>query len=147
MPKPPRAIEEQLTAFERACRTAGLRLTHQRLESYRELALAADHPSAEALHQRLRQRIPTISLDTVYRTLATFAGHGLIHKVETVESQARYEVTLMQHHHLICSRCKEIMDFHWRAIDEAALPDVVRNWGRIDNKNVVVFGICSRCLE
>lgn len=143
----PESIEEQLTAFEQACREAGLRLTHQRLEIYRELALAVDHPSAEALHQRLRAKIPTISLDTVYRTLATFASHGLINKVETTESQARFEVTQMRHHHLICRQCKQIMDFQWRLIDEVSLPEEIGKWGRIENRNVVVYGICNACLE
>jgi len=140
-------IKDRVSAFELACREAGLRLTHQRLEIYRELAMATDHPSAEALHQRLRVKIPTVSLDTVYRTLATFASHGLINKVETIESQARFEVTQMQHHHLICRKCKQIMDFQWRLIDEVSLPDEVGTWGRIDNKNVVAYGICKKCLE
>jgi Fur family peroxide stress response transcriptional regulator len=138
--------EEQYKNFENACRQAGLRLTHQRLEVYRELARSEDHPSAEALHQRLRRSIPTISLDTVYRTLATLASHGLINKVDTVESQARFEATCYRHHHLICSRCKEIIDFTWESIDEVALPEAVSRWGRIDCKNVVVYGICSKCL-
>jgi len=141
------SIAEQLVVFERACRKAGLRLTHQRLEIYRELALSSDHPSAETLHKRLRGRFPTISLDTVYRTLATFANHGLINKVDTVESQGRFEVTYMRHHHLICSQCKEIIDFQWDVIDTISLPEKISAWGRIDNKNVVVYGVCKKCLS
>jgi Fur family transcriptional regulator, peroxide stress response regulator len=147
MPKKHESPREIFTAFEQACQAAGLRMTHQRLEIFRELAVAKDHPTAEMLHQRLRRNIPTLSLDTVYRTLATFAGHGLINKVETVESQARFEATHSNHHHLICSNCKEIMDFQWSAIDEAALPVEISSWGRIDNKNVVIYGICSKCLK
>jgi Fur family peroxide stress response transcriptional regulator len=141
-----RSLQENFKAFESACRDAGLRLTHQRLEIYRELALSMDHPTAEILHQRLRRKIPTISLDTVYRTLTTFAGHRLINKVGTIESQARFEATILRHHHLICSRCKEIIDFQWQFIDTAPLPEEIRGWGRIDDKNVVVYGICSKCL-
>jgi Fur family transcriptional regulator, peroxide stress response regulator len=140
------SVKENLKAFESACRNAGLRLTHQRLEIYRELAMSMDHPAAETLHKRLRKKIPTISLDTVYRTLTTLAGHGLINKVDTVESQARFEVTLLRHHHLICNRCKEIIDFQWEFIDTAPLPEVIRGWGRVDDKNVVVYGICNKCL-
>jgi Fur family peroxide stress response transcriptional regulator len=140
-------IQEKLAAFESACREAGLRLTHQRLELYRELAKANDHPTAEMLYQRLRKTMPTISLDTVYRTMGTFENHGLIGKVDTVESQARYEAIGIRHHHLICRRCKEIMDFQWQQIDEAALPYEISQWGRIDYKNVVVYGVCCSCLE
>lgn len=140
------SIEQQLSAFAKACRQAGLRVTHQRQEVYRELAQAEDHPSAEALHHRLRERFPTLSLDTVYRTLATFAGCGLINKVDTVESQGRYEASFSRHHHLICSRCKEIIDFQWQLLDSASLPQEIRSWGRIDNTNVVVYGVCRKCL-
>lgn len=138
--------QKQGDAFTQACRDAGLRLTHQRLEIYRELAAATDHPSAEMLHQRLHRRIPTLSLDTVYRTVATFARHGLINRVETIESPSRFEAKGMRHHHLICSRCREIIDFQWHAIDETALPEEITPWGRIDSRNVVVYGICSKCL-
>jgi len=140
-------IQEKLAAFESACREAGLRITHQRLELYRELAKADDHPTAEMLYQRLRKAMPTISLDTVYRTMSTYENHGLIGKVDTVESQARYEAIGVRHHHLICRRCKEIMDFQWQQIDEAPLPFEISKWGRIDNKNVVVYGVCCSCLE
>ncbi len=116
-----------------------------RRESLSELATAADHPSADELHRRLLQKSPSISLDTVYRTLQTFARQGIIHKVETAESQARFEVRKTHHHHLICSRCKEIVDFTWRDFDAAHLPDDVRDWGRIENRNAVVYGICRKC--
>jgi Fur family transcriptional regulator, peroxide stress response regulator len=139
-------LTESFQLFESACRKAGLRLTHQRLEVYRELSKSSDHPSAETLHQRLRRTIPTISLDTVYRTLSTLAGHGLINKVDTIESQARFEATSWRHHHLICSRCKEIMDFQWQSIDQTPLPEEINGWGRIEQKNVVVYGICNKCL-
>ncbi len=141
------SLKEQQAAFQDACRKAGLRLTPQRLEIFRELAKAEDHPSAEALHQRLMEQMPTLSLDTVYRTLGTFASHGLINKVETVESQAHFEVAQILHHHLICKMCKEIIDFHWQFIDEASLPEEVHKWGRVERRNVVAYGTCFKCLE
>jgi Fur family peroxide stress response transcriptional regulator len=131
--------------FIAACRSTGLKLTHQRLEIYMELATSSDHPSAETLHHRLMKRIPTLSLDTVYRTLATLHLHGLIQKVETAESLARYEVLHERHHHLICKRCHRIFDFFWPSFDAAALPEEIVSWGMIESKNIVVYGICNRC--
>lgn len=141
-----KAIGGKRAAFENACREAGLRLTHQRLEIYSELAVACDHPTAEIIHQRIRKKIPTISLDTVYRTLATFAHHGLINKIETVESQARFEVKITRHHHLICRKCNAINDFQWESLDDVNLPVEISRWGRIENKNVIVYGTCSQCM-
>ncbi len=142
---PMELVQEQLHGFEEACRDVGLKVTQQRLEVYRELMLAADHPSAESLHHRLRGRLPTISLDTVYRTLSTLAKHGLITRVETAESLSRFEVSRIPHHHLICRECGEIVDFKWSLIDEAALPKEIGHWGRVEHKSVVVYGVCARC--
>ncbi len=139
--------KQQLKALEAACREINLRLTPQRLEVFAELARAADHPTAEALHQRLVRRMPSLSLDTVYRTLATFAEHNLINRVETAESQARYEVPHARHHHLICRCCKAIMDFDWPQLDRMTLPDEVAGWGHIEKTNLVVYGRCRSCQE
>lgn len=139
--------EKQLAVFERSCRDEGLRITHQRLEVYRELAAAVDHPSAETIHQRLRRNIPTISLDTVYRTLSTLARHGLISRIDTIENPSRFEATGIRHHHLICSECKKISDFQWKAVDEIPLPYEIESWGHIAARNVVIYGVCGDCLE
>ncbi len=138
-------LQEHLNGFKAACRKTGLKVTHQRLEIYHELAASTDHPSAEVLHRRLIHKIPMLSMDTVYRTLTTLSQHGLIHKVETIESQARFEVIYKRHHHLICRQCREITDFQWPSIDEAMLPDELMHWGKIDSRNVVVYGICNNC--
>jgi len=39
------------------------------MEIFREVAQAGDHPDAEKVFQGVRERMPTVSLDTVYRTL------------------------------------------------------------------------------
>jgi Fur family peroxide stress response transcriptional regulator len=141
------SVQQQLAAFELACHEAGLKATHQRLEIFRELITTKDHPTADMLYQRLRTRLPTISLDTVYRTLSTLTDHGLINRVETAESLARFEASSVQHHHIICRKCGRIMDFVWSLIDEVPLPDEIKDWGRIDHRSLVVYGTCNGCLK
>ncbi|HBI15761.1 MAG TPA: transcriptional repressor [Desulfobulbaceae bacterium] len=133
--------------FEQACREKGFKMTQQRLEIFRELAAASDHPAAETIHRRLLPKLPTLSLDTVYRTLSTFEHHGLITKVDTTESQARFEAAGEEHHHLICRKCGRITDFYWQRFDETALPPDIDRWGRVSKKNVTLYGICKECEE
>jgi Fur family transcriptional regulator, peroxide stress response regulator len=142
-----KSLSEQLKDFEASCRNAGLKITHQRVEVFRELLTAPDHPTADLLCKRLRKSLPMISLDTVYRTLTMLVKYGLINRVETPESIARFEVAQFRHHHLICRSCGEIKDFIWPNIDEATVPDEVRTWGKIENKNMVVYGVCKKCLK
>ena len=138
-------ISATMTEFENACRKADLKVTHQRLEIFKELAQAHDHPSAEMLYKRIITRLPTISLDTVYRTLATFEKHGLITRVQTVESQARFEAEMTRHHHAVCSKCGEITDFAWESFDAAQVPEELAGWGKISKRNAVLEGICTTC--
>lgn len=138
-------LQEKMTCFELACRNAGLKLTHQRLEIYHELASTTDHPTAGMLYTRLRRNLPTLSLDTVYRTLATLEEHHIITRVQTDENQARYEAEMAPHHHALCRKCGAITDFHWTAFDTAQLPDDLSGWGSIEDKKVTVRGTCRQC--
>lgn len=138
-------LSRLMQEFENACRKAGLKITHQRLELYRELALAQDHPSAETLYKRLIKKLPTLSLDTVYRTLATLEKHRLITKVQTMESQGRYEAKMDKHHHAVCSRCGTITDFTWDIFDEVQVPEAVAGWGKVMKRNAVLEGVCKTC--
>ena len=140
-------IRKKLESFTDTCRSAGMKVTHQRTEIYRLLLQFPDHPSAETIHKRLIQTLPTVSLDTVYRTLATLEQHGLVARIQTPESQARFEAVMQPHHHLICSQCKQIVDFEWPAIDQMVLPKPVSSWGKVESKNIIVYGQCETCLK
>ena len=147
MPRTYDDIETMINNFAQACRESGLKVTHQRIEIYRELLRSNDHPSAELLYKRIAEKMPTISLDTVYRTMATLEQHGLVSRVQTAGSLARFEAVSTPHHHLICSRCKSVVDFQWSAFEAVEAPPPVEQWGRITSKNVVMYGICSNCLS
>jgi len=138
-------VNERMTLFQEACRSTGLRVTHQRLEVFRELARFPGHPSAEEVYARVKRRLPTISLDTVYRTIATFEKHHLVTRVQTLDHKARFDGNLDRHHHLVCVRCKRIEDFYWPEFDRMAPPRATASWGNIDIKSVELRGLCRRC--
>ncbi len=127
------------------CREHGLRITPQRTTVYEHLLRSRDHPTAEQLYRRARKRLPNISLDTVNRTLLTFAEIGLIHVVEGFGSSRRYDPDLTEHHHAHCVKCGTIIDFHNSEFDDLVIPTYLRRQFRITGKKVVVSGICEKC--
>lgn len=139
-------FDSALDRFKEISQEKGLRLTHQRLEILRELVGAKDHPSAEMVFGRVRRRLPTISLDTVYRTLSTFDELGLIMRVPVTGDQGRFDADTSPHHHFVCSRCKAIYDFMWNEFDQLTLPEDSEALGRADDRRVVVRGVCGLCL-
>ncbi|MBD3169343.1 MAG: transcriptional repressor [candidate division Zixibacteria bacterium] len=139
------SVSELMKGFERVCRAKGLRITHQRTEIFHELAKFHGHPTAENVFKKVRKKLRTISLDTVYRTILTFENNGLIKRVQILDNVARFDINLKVHHHLICTRCKKIEDFMWPDFDNMELPADARGWPKIHSKHVEVRGLCSSC--
>lgn len=137
----------RIAEFTEKCRQIGLKITPQRLEIFREMIGAKDHPSALMLHKKLQRRMPTISLDTVYRTLLTFEQHNLIARVNTRQSLARFDALMEPHHHFICERCHGIEDIQSESLDALQLAERASEWGEIRKVDVVMYGICKKCLR
>ncbi len=142
-PVAPSEVEQRLERLRLACRNTGMRMTHQRLEIFREVAQSNEHPDAETIFKRVREKMPTISHDTVYRTLASLEEMGLVDRVETMAGRARYDANPDCHHHFVCTRCGSIADFY---LDQApSLPEGIENLGSAESLHVQVRGICHNC--
>ena len=140
-------LDRRMRAFADTCRAKGLKATHQRMEIFRELAGSEEHPDAETVYQNVRQRVPAISRDTVYRTLATLEDHGLIRKAEALSGSTRFDANTDRHHHFICTVCGAIKDFRSQALDDLPIPNSVRSFGSIESAQVQVRGVCSVCAD
>jgi Fur family peroxide stress response transcriptional regulator len=139
--------ERRVQAFVRTCRQRGLKITHQRMEIFRELAASAAHPDAETVFQAVSQRVPSISRDTVYRTLATLEAEGLVRKVEPLFESARYDANLDRHHHFVCTVCGLVSDFYSDELDRLPIPRSLESMGVIDSAQVQVRGTCLACVN
>jgi len=137
--------EERLEECERVCRESGVKVTPQRMEIFRELLRSEEHPDAEAVHRAVRERLPTISLDTVYRTLWLLSDLGLIRTMGHARERTRFDANLDRHHHFVCVRCGLTRDFHSDALDGLSLPREVRAFGRVEETHVEVRGVCGSC--
>ncbi len=139
--------DRRVQAFVQNCRARGMKVTHQRMEIFRELAASAEHPDAETVFQRVSERVASISRDTVYRTLSTLETEGLVRKVEPLFDSARYDANLDHHHHFVCTECGLVRDFYSQALDDLPIPKSVEALGEIASAQVQVRGTCSTCMN
>ena len=138
-------IENRMLHFTQVCREAGVKLTHQRTEIFRQVATSGRHPDAETVFRGVRTRIPTLSLDTVYRTLWLLSDLGLVTTLGPARERARFDANLIRHHHFVCRRCGLISDFYSDAFDELKLPESVNAIGFVETTQVRAEGVCRRC--
>ncbi|MEN8189318.1 MAG: Fur family transcriptional regulator [Thermodesulfobacteriota bacterium] len=139
--------QQDLSRIKQLCDDAGMKLTHQRLEIYKELLAVMDHPSAERVHKRLQKRLPTIAIDTVYRTLATFTEFGILKKLNVSNDRTLFDINIEPHHHFVCTHCKAVEDIYWHDFDKTTLPEAVTEVGQVQSRHLELHGICNRCMN
>ena len=142
---PNQDIEKRMSRFSETCRKSGAKLTHQRMEIFREVAQTGDHPDAEKVFQGVRERMPTVSLDTVYRTLWWLKELGLIKTLGPPRERTRFDANLSRHHHFICIQCGLTRDFCSDKLDKLKLPKTVQSIGYAEMTQVEVKGVCHKC--
>lgn len=138
-------VEARLNELEGACRAAGARVTHQRREVLRAVVETDEHPSAQSVLRCVREWMPTISFDTVYRTLAFLEEHKLIHRVHATGERPRFDGNHNPHYHFICTEWGRIIDFERARFDEIELSEEVNGLGTSRRWQLQVFGICRNC--
>jgi Fur family peroxide stress response transcriptional regulator len=134
---------ERLTRIEEKCRARGLALTVQRRVILEELIDRTDHPTADQIHEAVRDRVPGLSLKTVYRALDTLVELGAARKVSHVGAVVRFDPNVERHHHLICESCGELVDLNDSAIPEIAFPKTPGF--TILDFSVYFTGVCDGC--
>ena len=108
---------------------------HVSADGIYRLATSHDHPDA-GTSKRVRERIPTISRDTVYRTLALLCDMGLIASVGCARDRVRFDPNVGIHHHFICQRCGTAYDVDWPEFQRLDVPDDLRRVGRLESIRV-----------
>jgi Fur family peroxide stress response transcriptional regulator len=139
--------EIDVERFTQLCRTHGLKITPQRIAVYKALKKAKDHPCADNIHKLLLTDFPNISLDTVNRTLLTFARIQIIDVVEGQGDPRRFDPNLEKHHHFYCLSCNTIIDFHDPDLTHIQLPDDITRSFTITGKRLCLTGYCARCQD
>jgi Fur family transcriptional regulator, peroxide stress response regulator len=139
-----REIDRRVEHFKSKAHEAGLKLTQQRLEIFREIASRPDHPDAESIYQAIRLRLPGVSLDTVYRTLWILYDLNLIATFGQPRESVHFDPNPAPHHHYICVRCGIIRDLATPELDDIELPPAAI-YGSVIAMRIELSGLCGGC--
>lgn len=132
----------------------GYKMTPQRREILRIFVDNANkhHMSAEDVYNILRKNDSDIGLTTVYRALDLLSYLGILVRMDFGDGCARYELnttdpTVHHHHHLICIKCKKVIEFEEDLLDELEEDIANKSGFQILNHEVKFFGYCNACRE
>ncbi|MCP4709772.1 MAG: transcriptional repressor [Planctomycetes bacterium] len=139
-------MTKKMDVFREKCRSAGLRITPQRMGIYQALIATKDHPSVEMVHRQVKKQYPNISLDTVNRTLVTLSDIGMAMMMAGSGDARRYDADMEDHQHFQCLKCKKIFDLHVSSLNNIEIPPCLARF-TVQNTSVSFEGFCDSCNQ
>jgi len=138
---------QRLEDFRRLCKDRGERCTVQRRVILEAVLDLNNHPSADQIYVAVTSCFPGIARTTVYRTLEYLARMGVITKACHPGGVARFDSRMDLHHHLVCLRCNEFIDFEDDGLNKLPIPDTSAFGFEVNDYRVQLRGICKECQE
>lgn len=97
------------------------------------------HPTADEIFFNARERLPKISLATVYRNLKILKQEGKILELR-LDKSMRFDANLKPHDHFVCNKCGKVFDLDQNV--EISPKDSKMKYSRYA---VAFYGICKDC--
>ena len=138
------ATDDRLKA---ALRERGQRVTVQRLLILRALHELGHHATAEDVLRAVEERLPNVSLPTVYSALDLFEDLGLARRVDPGSGPVLYDPNLDGHAHTVCRRCGRVEDLPARTNSRPALGAARSAGFHPRSAELVVSGLCRACHQ
>jgi Fur family transcriptional regulator, peroxide stress response regulator len=130
-----------------ALKARDFRLTPQRVELVRLIAVSEGHPSASQLFAKIKRQFPTMSHATVYKTLTLLKEMNQVLEID-LRDDSHYDGNRPQPHpHLICVKCNQIIDGEV-SLDQESLRKLEQASGyKILRPQISLYGLCPACNQ
>ena len=102
--------------IETILRERGIQPSAQRVAVAEYVLSTTEHPSADLVWKRVRERFPWISRATVYNTLHLFVEKGLLQRLTIAEDSVVFDPITGTHHHFIDEETGAIHDVPWERV-------------------------------
>ncbi len=127
-----------------ALRERGMRVTPQRIVVHRALRDLDRHVTADELLDAVGDRLPNVSLPTIYATLELLEELGMVRRVQRAGTTL-FDPRQDLHHHLICAVCGSIEDLDSELETRQLVSAAGRHGFAPQRIEAVVHGVCASC--
>lgn len=125
-----------------------LKVTPQRLAIYTYLMNTTSHPTVETIYNDLKNDFPTMSLATVYKTVASLRDVHLVKEFNVSEDSNRYDANTDFHSHVICKKCHNVFDYFGNIDIQKNIQELQELSGfKIDAYDINFYGVCEKCSK
>jgi Fur family ferric uptake transcriptional regulator len=131
--------------------TARLRRHSRKVTGARQAILAVLRRGHPMSSKEIFDALPKGDCDlaTVYRSLHLLEGMGMVKRFDFGDGVARFELLGEgddgHHHHLVCTRCSEVVEIEECFTNELEEKITARSGFKSVTHKLEFFGICPRC--
>ena len=104
------------------------------------------HPTAEQIYSDLKQKLPNISLATVYRNCNRLCEMGQIVRLTADGKTDRFDADLSDHQHFVCRKCSGVYDLFF-ALPKEMVDQHLENGFCAEFHKLYIYGTCSACSK
>lgn len=130
--------------FSKMLKDKKLKITPQRIAILEEL-YKHGHSSVDDIYILIKNRIPSVSLATIYKNITYMHNEGILKSVKTPTQKQKYEINQKPHIHLFCKICDRLDDFDMDTDKLKMFCETKSGYGKIDNISIILTGICPEC--
>jgi len=125
----------------------GLKATFQRM-SILDVIEKSGHMSIEAIYDEVFKVHPSLSLATIYKNIILMVEKGVLVEVPIAGQKSKYELSKIDHMHLICTECGEVEDKSCLASTDKILHELTdKEHFKLNKRQINLYGICASCQE
>lgn len=124
-----------------------MRYSRQRELTLQVLQEKVCHPSADFIYEKMKQKMPNISLATVYRNLNQLAEAGIIRKIEGLDGAVHFDHNTHNHYHFVCIKCNKVYDVPYDVAPNLNDEVLERTGLQVITHDITFKGICQHCQK
>ncbi len=126
----------------------GIVPSYHRIKIYEYLMNNKSHPTADTIYTDIIKLIPTLSKTTIYNTLKTFTGKGLIRSITIEDNEVRFDQDTRVHGHFKCLKCGSLRDIMFNDAMNSCMTEFAasrKDEYSIVESHVYFKGLCKKC--
>ena len=134
-----------MTDYAQLLKKSGLKATFQRMNIL-GVVEKNGHMSVEDIYEELIKVHPSLSLATIYKNIILMKEKGVLVEVPIVDKKPKYELSKVDHIHLICTECGSVEDRMCLDITDNIFHQLSQQEHfKLNKRQVNLYGVCRVC--
>lgn len=125
-----------------------LKITPRRKAVIDTFMKCGSYMSPYDVHTKLKKKLSTVGLPTVYRILAEFKNAGILVQSLSEDRRLRYALCTLpkeHHHHFTCRKCRKVEEVGFCNFKGVSRFIENKLNAKVETHQLQIEGLCSKC--